>query len=151
MMARKGSSAKSWGTAMAAFVVSLAAPAGVTAQSPAEGVHPDFAGIWNTATATPIERPAELRNREFFTPEEASEWERHESAQNEEPTREAASKSIGTYNVAFREFGGKVVKTLRTSIITDPPDGRIPALTPAAAAEKRRRQESLRHPTSAQD
>jgi len=38
-----------------------------------------------------------------------------------------------------------VVKTLRTSIITDPADGRIPALTPAAAAEKRQRQELLRH------
>jgi hypothetical protein len=43
------------------------------------------------------------------------------------------------------------MKTLRTSIITDPPDGRIPALTLAAAAEKRRRQEVLRHPVSAKN
>jgi hypothetical protein len=44
-----------------------------------------------------------------------------------------------------------VVKTLRTSLITDPPDGRIPALTPTAAAERHRRQELLRHPGGAKD
>ena len=113
--------------------------------------HPDFAGIWNSATATPLERPAELRRKEFFTAQEAVEWERQAAAQNAEPTPEAASKSVGTYNVAFREFGPKVIKTLRTSIITDPPDGRLPALTPTAAAEKRVRQDRLRHPTGARD
>lgn len=113
--------------------------------------HPDFAGIWNSATATPLERPAELASKEFFTPKEAAEWERQSARQNQEPTAEAATKSVGTYNVAFREFGSKVVKTLRTSIITDPPDGRLPALTPAARERKLRRQELLRHPRGARD
>ncbi|HEX4595137.1 MAG TPA: hypothetical protein VH157_12720 [Bryobacteraceae bacterium] len=113
--------------------------------------HPDLAGIWNSATATPLERPAGLKDKQFFTQEEAAEWERQEAAQNQDPPTGAASKNIGTYNVAFREFGSKVVKTLRTSIVTDPPDGRIPALTSAAAVEKRRRQESLRHPSGAKD
>src|SRR5690348_3841815 len=112
-------------------------------KSAGEPKHPDFAGIWNSATATPLERPAELKRKEFFTAQEAVEWEHQAAAQNAEPTPEAASKSVGTYNVAFREFGPKVVKTLRTSIITDPPDGRIPALTPAAAAAKRARQDRL--------
>ena len=58
---------------------------------------------------------------------------------------------MGTYNVLFREFGSHVVKTLRTSIVTDPPDGRIPALTPTAAAAKRRRMELQRHPAGAED
>jgi hypothetical protein len=113
--------------------------------------HPDFGGIWNSATATPLERPARLNDKAFFTPEEAGKWERQVAAQNQDSSPQAVSKNVGTYNVAFREFGAHVVKTLRTAIITDPPDGRIPALTPAAAAAKRRRQELLRNPSGAQD
>jgi hypothetical protein len=117
----------------------------------AVGGHPDFAGIWNSATATPLERPAQFKDKEFFSPEEAAEWERLTSAENQDPSPLAASKSVGTYNAAFREFGLHVVKSLRTAIVTDPPDGRIPALTARAAAEKRRRDELLRHPDGARD
>jgi hypothetical protein len=125
--------------------------AGVSAAAPAGAQHPDFGGIWNSATATPLERPAKLKNKEFFTPKEAEEWERKVAAENEDPSPGAVSKGVGTYNSAFREFGPKVVKTLRTSIITDPPDGRVPDLTPESAAETRRRIELLRHPQRAQD
>ncbi len=114
------------------------------------GAHPDFAGTWNSATATPLERPAQLKEKEFFTPQEAAEWERQFAARNQEQAGPPSS-GIGTYNVSWREFGPKVVKTLRTSIIIDPPDGRIPPLKPAAAAEKRRRMELLRHPGGARD
>jgi hypothetical protein len=113
--------------------------------------HPDFGGIWSSATATPLERPARLKDKQFFTPQEAAEWEHAMAAQNQEPPPQAASKNVGTYNKVFFEFGSHVVKTLRTSIITDPPDGRIPALTPAAAALKRRHQQLLQNPGSAQD
>ena len=136
---------------LALAAVTFLRPAAAQGRGPATGGRPDFTGIWNSATATPLERPANLRGKEFFTREEAVEWERQTAAQNAEPTPEAAAKSIGTYNVAFREFGSKIVRTLRTSIITDPPDGRIPALKPAAAAEKDRRQQLLRHPGSALD
>ena len=119
--------------------------------APAAHHHPDFAGIWNSATATPLERPARLKDKRLFTPQEAAEWERMMAAENAEPQPLAASKSVGTYNVAFREFGSHVVKTLRTAVITDPPDGRIPSLTPAAAAGKLRRQELLRHPAGVKD
>jgi len=121
------------------------------AQVAASGGHPDFGGIWNSATATPLERPARLKDKAFFTPKEAAEWERGRAAQNQEPSPEAAAKNFGTYNKVFFEFGPRVLKTLRTSIITDPPDGRIPALTSAAATAKRRRQELLRNPGRAQD
>ena len=152
MMYRTASRVMTRGTLVLALAVaSFVPPATAQVQARAAGGHPDFAGIWNSATATPLERPARLAGKEFFTLDEASEWERQAAAQNEEPTPEAASKSVGTYNTAFREFGSKVVKTLRTSIITDPPDGRIPALTPAAATEKGRRQELLRHPRGATD
>jgi hypothetical protein len=136
------------------FVLLLAAISSaqfVAAQAPPDaGGHPDFGGIWNSATATPVERPAQLKNKEFFTPKEAAEWERATNAENQNPSP-VNSNNPGTYNVVFFEFGSHVVKTLRTSIVTDPPDGQIPALTPAAAAEKRRRMELLRHPRGPQD
>jgi len=114
---------------------------------------PNFDGIWNSATATPLERPVQLKDKAFFTPEEAAAWERQVGSRNQDLSPEALAKSTstGTYNVFFREFGTRIVKTLRTSIVTDPPDGRIPALTPAAADVKRRRLEGLKYPASAQD
>ncbi len=107
---------------------------------------PDLEGIWNSATATPLERPAALKDKPFFTPDEAAQWEREFAKRNEEAPAGAAAKrrGTGTYNTFYREYGTHTVKTLRTSIITDPPDGRIPALTPAAAEIKRQRQERLK-------
>ena len=103
-------------------------------------------GVWNSATATPLERPANLKDKAFFTPKEAAEWERQYAERNAEPTPEAAAKSkgTGTYNTFYREYGTRVVKTLRTSIITEPVDGRIPPLTPAAEAIRRERVEQIR-------
>jgi len=114
---------------------------------------PNLDGVWNSATATPLERPANLKDKPFFTPAEAAEWERDVAARNAEPTPEAAAKSkgTGTYNAFYREFGTRVVKTLRTSIITDPADGRIPPLTPAADAIKRQRLERMRRVENPED
>ena len=104
-----------------------------------------FEGIWNSATATPLERPLQLKDKAFFTAQEAAAWERQFADNNEEPSPQAASKNTGTgtYNTVYREFGTRVVKTLRTSIVTDPADGRIPALSPEAAERKRRRVEAM--------
>ncbi len=114
---------------------------------------PSFDGIWNSGTATPIERPAALRDKPFFTAAEAAAFERQAAAANEEPPAgsAAAQRGTGTYNTFFREFGTDVVKTRRTSIVYDPPDGRIPPLTAAAAAVKRQRTEAQRGLASAQD
>src|SRR5215831_17529175 len=114
---------------------------------------PGFDGIWNSATTTPLERPRELRDKAFFTPAEAAAWERQYAQSNEErlPPPGARNAGTGTYNTVYREFGTRTVKTLRTSIVTDPPDGRIPALTPEAAAVKRRRLEAIKNAESAQD
>jgi hypothetical protein len=130
------------------LVRALAAGSGT---SPA--AHPGFDGIWNSATATPLERPLQLKDKAFFTPEEAAEWERQVADRNQEPSPEAASKNTGTgtYNTFFREFGTRTVKTLRTSIVTDPSDGRIPALTAAAADARRRRVDAMRNPENAED
>ncbi|MEY4634533.1 MAG: hypothetical protein RJA55_331 [Acidobacteriota bacterium] len=105
---------------------------------------PNFEGIWNSATATPLERPREFRDKPFFTREEAAKSERDFAQRNEEPAPGATRTGTGTYNTFYREFGTRVVKTLRTSIITEPADGRIPALTPAAAEVKRRKLDALK-------
>lgn len=129
---------------LAALCVALPA----AAQTP--GAHPDFEGVWNSASATPLERPARLKDKEFFTPEEAAQWERQSAARNEDQPQ-ANSANFASYNNLFYEHGTKLPATRRTSIITDPPDGKIPALTPAAAAERTRRMALLRHPQRAQD
>jgi hypothetical protein len=123
----------------------LMVPVVLAGQRSSRDLHPNLEGIWNSATATPLERPRELKDKPFFTPAEAARWEREFAEQNAEPSPDAAAKQTGTgtYNTVYREFGTRVVKTLRTSIITEPADGRIPALTPAAAEVKRRRLEGL--------
>ena len=125
----------------------LMVPTLLSDQRGSEMRRPDFEGIWNSATTTPLERPAQLKDKPFFTPAEAAEWDRQFAKRNEEPPPEVAAKQkgTGTYNMFYREWGTRTVKTLRTSIITDPPDGRIPALTPAAAEIKRRRLEEIKN------
>ena len=126
-------------------------PALVLGQRDRTGQRPNLEGIWNSATATPLERPSELKDKPFFTPAEAAAWERQVAERNAEPSpaESAKRKGTGTYNTFYREFGTRTVKTLRTSIVTEPSDGRIPPLTPAAAEIKRRRlerQRSFEHP-----
>jgi hypothetical protein len=135
------------------FVAALYLVRTFAAGPDAADAHSSLDGIWNSATATPLERPRQLRDKAFFTRDEAAAWERQVEAGNQEPSPQAASTSTGTgtYNTFFREFGSRTVKTLRTSIVIDPPDGRIPALTPGAADVKRRRVEAQKALASAQD
>jgi hypothetical protein len=121
-------------------------PTLVSGQRGTGNQRPNFEGIWNSATTTPIERPRELKDKAFFTPAEAEAWDRAFAKRNEEPASSPAraGAGTGTYNTVYREWGTRGVKTLRTSIITEPADGRIPALTPAAAEVKRRRLEGLK-------
>ena len=128
-------------------------PTLLSSQGAGRDAHPRFEGIWNSGTATPLERPRELKDKPYFTREEAAEWERQFVQSNEDPSPEAAAKSrgTGTYNAVYREFGTRTVKTLRTSIVTEPADGRIPALTPAAAEISRRVVERQRSPEGPED
>jgi hypothetical protein len=134
------------------LAVAILLPALASSQGLRRGEHPNLEGIWNSATVTPLERPRQLKDKAFFTPEEAAEWERQVAENNEErPPQPGVRTGTGTYNTFFREFGTRTVRTRRTSIITDPPDGRIPALTPAAEEIKRRRAEAQKIPASAED
>jgi len=136
-------------------LVSLAAAVGLFAtwssgQSVARDRHA-LDGIWNSATVTPLERPRELRDKAVFTPAEAVDWERQVAKNNEEPPDDAPRRGTGTYNTFYREFGTRTVKTLRTSIVTEPADGRIPILTPAAAEIKRQPVERQKQPEGPED
>ena len=128
---------------MAALTIALLAlaPIAVRAQQP------DLTGYWTNTTLTALERPAELAGKAFFTEKEAADYEKRVKAAVDYDTRDPdPEKDVNhSYNELFRERGG-VVPTLRTSLIVDPPDGRLPPLTPegqkkaaARAADRRKR------------
>jgi len=130
--------------ALLGVAVALGATAEVArAQGPsASERRPSFEGTWSSATTTPLERPNSLRDKPFFTPEEAAAWTQRFLESNQDPPPGTQLRGTGTFNAVYREYIGGVVKTLRTSIVTDPPDGRIPALTPEANAARRIRNEA---------
>jgi hypothetical protein len=99
--------------------------------------HPDLEGIWSTATITPLERPPELAGREFFTIEEVAEHERQTLERTNRDRRDGGAEAdvARAYNDFWWDSGTQVVPTRRTSLIIDPPDGRVPGLT-AAGAER---------------
>jgi hypothetical protein len=107
--------------------------------------HPDLEGTWTAATLTPLERPDSARGRLELTKEEAeaiarTERERNEGdAQPSDPNRSApaAGGNVGGYNQFFFDRGSSATKIdgkYRSSIIVDPPDGKIPSMTPAGQA-----------------
>jgi hypothetical protein len=118
------------------------APKPLTAPRMPDG-RPDLQGYWTNITLTPLQRPANLANKEFFTPQEAEAYANQIVAQNNADRRDgnAAQDVSRAYNDFWWDRGTKVVKTLRTSLIIDPPDGRLPAILPEAtqrlAAQRR--------------
>jgi hypothetical protein len=96
---------------------------------------PDLQGLWSTATVTPMERPKELEGKEFLTPEEAADFaKRAVQNRNVDENRDRGSNRdvTGAYNNAWFDYGTQYIRTRRTSLVTDPRDGHIPPLTPAA-------------------
>src|SRR5258705_4697262 len=93
---------------------------------------PDIQSIWTNATLTPFERPASLRDKAFLTEAEVAAIERQASA-----TREADPKrpgDVGSYDQFWFDSGDRIVSTRRTSLVIDPPDGRVPLRPEAEAA-----------------
>jgi hypothetical protein len=106
---------------------------------------PDLQGVWTNATATPVERSPELGTRRAFTDEEAAAIGRaavaavEADAQPSDPNKKIEAISslppVGNYNLFWTDRGMSVANINgehRTSMIIEPEDGRIPALTPAA-------------------
>jgi hypothetical protein len=92
---------------------------------------PDLQGIWSNASIIPLERPKELEGKQFLTPEEMAVYE--ETVFNRSSReRPLAAGQVGTYNDFWWDADSKRAPNLRTSIIVDPADGKVPALTPQA-------------------
>jgi hypothetical protein len=92
---------------------------------------PDLQGYWTNGTYIPLERPKELGAKEFYTEAEAAALEKKKLQED----HSQAATDIHYDNVIWQ--GDKYAKgspSLRTSIVFDPPDGRIPPLSPQGQA-----------------
>ena len=96
--------------------------------------HPDLQGTYTFRTITPLNRPPELAAKEVLTEEEAAEWEAFE---NRRQNRDLIIDSVGgagyppgviSYNEFWYERGNETIADRRTSLIYDPPNGRVPPL-----------------------
>lgn len=123
---------------------------------------PDLRGTWDFTTITPLERPAELAGREFLTENEAAAIEKRINQQRFDTEAKspgslgAAGRSEsdpGIYNLGWwwEPNGRKLVRTRRTSLVVDPPDGRLPPLTPRAQHILQTREDVREHPRSPAD
>jgi hypothetical protein len=103
--------------------------------------HPDLQGVWTNATITPLERPAKFADKPTLTEAEAAAFEKYSAAElasvdgkSEHPLLAAAgSNGTGGYNILFIDRGTQLARVdgvARTSLIVDPPDGKVPPMTP---------------------
>ena len=136
-----------------AVVMTTAAPAVAQSELRTAWGAPNLEGIWDFRTITPLERPEELGDKAFLTEEEAAQAqretvERNISLANRPAERTQAADQVdrrddgspGFYNNFWLDQGTQPVETRRTSLVVDPPNGRIPELIASAqrAAETRR-------------
>src|SRR6185295_18778352 len=102
---------------------------------------PDLQGFWTNTTATPLQRPGEFGDKSHFTKAEAAEYQRTWmtrliAGEDEEDRTGADLNEIYLDN-------RDVVPDLRTSLIVDPPSGRLPAFVPVAVARREARREAV--------
>ena len=100
---------------------------------------PDLEGVWDFRTITPLQRPEDLGDKAFLTEEEAVQREqaaveRDIELWNQEARRTEAGGNVGGYNNFWMDRGTRVIGTRRTSLIIDPPNGRMPEATEAGQA-----------------
>jgi len=130
------------------FAAAAAVTAPLSAQSPprADEGHPDLQGTWNFSSLTPLERPAQFADKPVLSDAEAAAFERETlDRTNADRRRDTADADVAqAYNNAWYDRGTKVVGTKRSSLILDPPDGRIPALTASGQAVAAARAEARR-------
>lgn len=107
---------------------------------------PDLQGYWTSLSVTPFERPAKYGNREFLTDKETQdlfnagikhEFDGAGGTGDAENDPESADYDFKTYGLSPWQNG--IRPNHRTSLVVDPPDGRIPPLTPEAKARPKQR------------
>lgn len=92
--------------------------------------YPDLQGVYQSATYTPLERPAQFAGREFLTEEEAVKLFKT-AAETDYAYEPGVHYDRNEYGLStWQQIGARPF--LRTSLIFDPPDGRLPPLTPEA-------------------
>jgi hypothetical protein len=104
--------------------------------------HPDLQGVWTNATVTPMERPQEFAGKATVSDAEARAYEKQDLSTNtldgdvnNVENQRTGGAGVGAYNNLFVDRGSELARVdgvKRTSLIIDPPDGKMPALTEAA-------------------
>ncbi len=125
----------------AALAALLLVPAAAAAQDTPRTPwgDPDLQGTYTNKTITPLERPEALGDKAFLTDEEVAAQEQARVDRNQEllvapPRRTVAGGNVGGYNNFWLDGGTR--PTGRTSLLSDPPNGRLPARTADAADRK---------------
>jgi hypothetical protein len=102
---------------------------------------PDLQGVWDYRNVTPLQRPAEFATKATLTDAEIAAYEKSRTATLDKDRRDGAAQDdvARAYNDFWWDYGKKVLGN-QTSLIVDPPDGKIPKLTPEGQkrAEARR-------------
>jgi hypothetical protein len=109
---------------------------------------PDLRGVWDYRTITPLQRPENLADTEILSTEEAAKLQDEllKRRNNDQRPEEAAKDVAGAYNDFWLDYGKSLTEDKRTSLIVDPPDGRIPALTPAGKEREAARKAAMARP-----
>jgi len=94
--------------------------------------HPDLQGIWDFRSSTPLERPARFAGREFMTPAEIVEYEKLALEREDGRPPDDGRSEPSVHPAWWLDYGKHPVKTARTSLIVDPPDGKMPPRTAEA-------------------
>lgn len=97
--------------------------------------HPDLQGVWNNTVSTPLERPKRFKDKQYLTDEELAAYTSERQGSRE--TRDSRKQAEGTVTDLTRAYNAlwfpvPEAPIRRTSLISDPPDGRVPAFTPEA-------------------
>ena len=119
---------------------------------------PDFSGTYDIASLTPLERPEEQEDKLYLSDDTARDIEKAAYDQvaagdvQSDPDRPAPEKGgdVGFYNYAWLDSGDSLIKIdgrYRSSILTDPPNGRLPPLTEAGQARRAARHDARREAT----
>ncbi len=94
---------------------------------------PDLQGIWNNATSTPLQRPEKFAGKAVLAEDEAEQLEEELARDQNRDNRDGGPEAqvIAGYNEFWMDARRlEFLKDRRSSLIVDPPDGRIPALVP---------------------